>query len=245
MNKFTLIAGPCVIEDEMTTMKIAEELVLITNKYEIPFIFKASYRKANRTKGDSFKGIGDLKALQVLADIKAEYEVEVLTDIHECQEAPVAASYVDILQIPAFLCKQTDLLIAAAKTGRKINIKKGQFASWKDMYFAVEKIRDAGNDNIMITERGTTFGYDDLVIDFRNIIHLQGILRPVIVDITHSLGRDKGNVQMILVMAKTALAAGADGLFIETHPCPIAALSDSDRMLPLSYIEPLMKELCR
>lgn len=247
---FLLIAGPCVIENEQVTFQTAEHLVHISEKYEIPLIFKSSYRKANRTKRDSFTGLGDLAALKILKAINNEFSVPVLTDIHNPEEADMAAEYADVLQIPAFLCRQTDLLDAAAKTGKWINIKKGQFLSGAAMQFAVEKVRQSGNTNIMLTDRGNTFGYHDLVVDFRNIPEMQKNGVPVIMDITHSLqqpnqesGISGGKPGMIETIGKAAIAVGADGIFIETHPDPASAKSDGANMLKLSEFETLIKKL--
>ncbi|MCK5079146.1 MAG: 3-deoxy-8-phosphooctulonate synthase, partial [Bacteroidales bacterium] len=226
-GNFFLIAGPCIIENDKNPFEIAEEIIRITDKLQIPYIFKASYRKANRSKLDSFTGIGDMEGLEILKAIKEKYGVPVLTDIHTAEEAALAAQYVDVLQIPAFLCRQTDLLIAAAKTGKVVNIKKGQFLSAEAMKFAVEKVKGSGNDNVMLTERGTMLGYQDLVVDFRNIPRMQENNVPVIADITHSLqqpnqpaGVSGGMPEMIETIGKAAVAVGVDGIFIETHPNP-------------------------
>ena len=249
-DSFLLIAGPCVVESEEMVMTIANHLCVLSEKYRIPFIFKSSYRKANRSRGDSFKGIGDIKALSILRKVREHFSVPVITDIHNPDEAKVAAKYADVLQIPAFLCRQTELLAAAAITGKWINIKKGQFLSGNAMQFAVDKIRNAGNNNIMLTERGTTFGYQDLVVDFRNIPEMQKNNVPVIVDITHSLqqpnqmsGISGGNPKMIEVLGRAAIAAGADGVFIETHPDPGKAKSDGESMLRLAEIERILLQL--
>ena len=247
---FFLMAGPCVIEDETSPMHIAETLVEITTKLEIPFVFKASYRKANRSRLDSFMGIGDEKALKVLGKVREQFNIPVVTDIHAAEEAAMAAEYADILQIPAFLCRQTDLLMAAAKTGKVVNIKKGQFLSGESMGFAVEKVKSTGNDKVMLTERGSMFGYQDLVVDFRNIPVMQRFGVPVLLDVTHSLqqpnqvlGVTGGKPEMIAVIAKAGIAAGADGIFMETHPDPSHALSDGANMLPLDQAEPLLRQL--
>ena len=247
---FFLVAGPCVIEDEEMPLHIAEKLCEITRKLNIPFVFKASYRKANRSRLDSFTGIGDEKALKVLEKVKTTLGIPVITDIHAAEEAAMAAEVADILQIPAFLCRQTELLVAAAKTGKVVNIKKGQFLSGESMEFAVEKVRQSGNDKVMLTERGSMFGYQDLVVDFRNIPIMQGFGVPVILDVTHSLqqpnqssGVTGGKPEMISVMAKAGIAAGADGIFMETHPDPAHALSDGANMLHLDLVEPLLKKL--
>ncbi len=249
-DSFLLIAGPCVVESEEMVMTIANHLCVLSEKYRIPFIFKSSYRKANRSRGDSFTGIGDIKALRILKKVREHFSVPVITDIHNPDEAEVAAKYTDVLQIPAFLCRQTELLAAAALTGKWINIKKGQFLSGNAMQFAVEKIRNAGNNNIMLTERGTTFGYQDLVVDFRNIPEMQKNKVPVIVDITHSLqqpnqmsGISGGNPKMIEVIGRAAIAVGADGVFIETHPDPGQASSDGGSMLRLAEIEKILLQL--
>jgi 2-dehydro-3-deoxyphosphooctonate aldolase (KDO 8-P synthase) len=251
-ENFFLMAGPCVIENEEMPFRIAERLVAITNKLSVPFIFKASYRKANRTKDDSFTGIGDQKALEILSRVGREFNIPVVTDIHTAGEAELAAGYVDILQIPAFLCRQTDLLVAAAKTGKTINIKKGQFLSPEAMKFAVEKIRNAGNPAVILTERGATFGYQDLIVDFRGISIMQQNDVPVVLDCTHSLqqpnqaaGVTGGLPEMIETIASAAIAVGADGLFIETHPNPAAALSDGANMLQLDLMEKLLQKLVR
>ncbi len=251
-GNFFLIAGPCVIENERMPYEIAETLLKITDKLQLPFIFKASYRKANRSKIDSFTGIGDLAGLEMLKDIGEKYNIPVITDIHTAEEAALAAQYVDILQIPAFLCRQTDLLQAAAKTGKIVNIKKGQFLAPSAMKFAVDKIRESGNHNIMLTERGSMFGYQDLIVDFRSIVEMQKNNVPVIVDITHSLqqpnqssGITGGQPEMIATIAKAAIACGADGIFVETHPNPAIAKSDGANMLPLHQMEELLSVLIK
>jgi 2-dehydro-3-deoxyphosphooctonate aldolase (KDO 8-P synthase) len=249
-DAFLLIAGPCVIESEELVMTTANHLCALSEKYHIPFIFKSSYRKANRSRGDSFASIGDIKALEILSKVRDNFSVPVITDIHNPGEAETAAKYADVLQIPAFLCRQTDLLVAAARTGRWINIKKGQFLSGSAMQFAVRKVLDAGNNNVMLTERGTTFGYQDLIVDFRNIPEMQKNEVPVIVDITHSLqqpnqksGVSGGNPEMIEIIGRAAIAAGADGVFIETHPDPGLAKSDGESMLRLAEMEKLLLQL--
>jgi 2-dehydro-3-deoxyphosphooctonate aldolase (KDO 8-P synthase) len=246
-GNFLLIAGPCVVESEDIVFEIAGHLVNLSDKFKLPFVFKASYRKANRSKADSFTGIGDSRALEILAKVKKHFAVPVITDIHNPPEAEIAAGYVDILQIPAFLCRQTDLLVAASKTGKWVNIKKGQFLSGASMKFAVDKVRESGNDRIMLTDRGNMFGYQDLVVDFRNIPIMQRTGVPVIMDITHSLqqpnqekGVSGGNPEMIETIGKAAISVGADGIFIETHPDPASAKSDGANMLNLSKMERLL-----
>ncbi len=249
-GNFLLIAGPCVVESEEVVFETAEHLKKLSEKYQLPFVFKSSYRKANRSRGDSFSGIGDINALKILAEVRKRYSVPVVTDIHNPDEAEVAADYVDILQIPAFLCRQTDLLVAAAKTGKWVNIKKGQFLSGSSMRFAVEKVRESGNSNIMLTDRGNMFGYRDIVVDFRNVPIMKDIGVPVIMDITHSLqqpnqedGVTGGRPEMIETIGKAAISVGADGIFIETHPNPAAAKSDGANMLKLSEMDNLLKKL--
>ncbi len=249
-GNFLLIAGPCVVEGKDIVFEIAEHLLQLSEKYELPFIFKASYRKANRSRIDSFAGIGDLKALMILAEVRKKYSVPVITDIHNPDEASIASEYVDVLQIPAFLCRQTDLLVAAAKTGKWINIKKGQFLSGAAMKHAVMKVRDSGNDKIILTDRGNMYGYQDLVVDFRNIPEMQKTGVPVVMDITHSLqqpnqesGVSGGNPGMIETIGKAAVSVGADGIFIETHPDPANARSDGANMLRLSKMENLLNKL--
>lgn len=249
-GNFFLLAGPCVVESEEMTRRIAGRIKEITTKLEIPFVFKASYRKANRTRLDSFTGIGDEKSLKILAAISKEFDVPTVTDIHESVEAAMAANYVDVLQIPAFLCRQTDLLMAAAKTGKTVNVKKGQFLAASSMKFAVDKIRQSGNGNIMLTERGTMLGYSDLVVDFRGIPVMQEFKVPVVLDITHSLqqpnqgsGVTGGQPHLIGTIAKAGIAVGVDGIFIETHPDPANALSDGANMLHLDKLEALLTQL--
>ena len=251
-DNFFLMAGPCAIEGEDMAMHIAEKIVCITKKLNIPYIFKGSYRKANRSRVDSFTGIGNEKALKILRKVGETFHIPTVTDIHEAHEATMAAEYVDVLQIPAFLCRQTDLLVAAAKTGKIVNIKKGQFLSPGAMRFAAEKISDMNNNNIMITERGTTFGYTDLVVDFRGIPQMQAFGYPVVMDVTHSLqqpnqtsGVTGGLPTLIETIAKAAIAVGADGLFIETHPEPTKAKSDGANMLQLDLLEGLLTRLTR
>lgn len=251
-GNFFLIAGPCVVEGKQITFRIANEVRDICNRHKIPFIFKASYKKANRSKLASFTGVGDEEGLHIIREAGISLDIPVLTDIHTEMEAVIAANYVDVLQIPAFLCRQTDLLTAAGKTNKTINIKKGQFASAGSMKHAVEKVKSTGNPNVMLTERGTTFGYQDLVVDFRNIPMMQNIGVPVIVDVTHSLqqpnqesGVTGGRPEMIDTIAKAAIAAGADGIFLETHPEPQKALSDGANMLQLDLLEALLERLVR
>ena len=249
-SNFLLLAGPCAIEGEKMALEIAERIVEITNKLQIPYIFKGSYRKANRSRLDSFAGIGDEKALKILRKVSETFDIPTVTDIHSAQEAAMAAEYVDMLQIPAFLCRQTDLLIAAAETGKAVNIKKGQFLSAEAMKFAVTKVRESGNDNVFLTERGTTFGYQDLIVDFRGIPVLQRNNCPVILDITHSLqqpnqssGVTGGQPQLIETIARAGIAVGVDGIFIETHPDPAHALSDGANMLQIDLLEGLLIKL--
>ena len=249
-NNFFLLAGPCVIEGEDMALNIAEHIVKITRRLDIPYIFKGSYRKANRSRIDSFTGIGDEKALRILRRVSETFDIPVVTDIHTAAEAAIAAEYVDILQIPAFLCRQTDLLIAAAQTGKTVNIKKGQFLSPEAMKFAAQKVIDAGNDKVAITERGTTFGYHDLIVDYRGIPEMQTFGYPVILDVTHSLqqpnqtsGVTGGMPQLIETIARAGIATGADGLFMETHPEPSKAKSDGANMLRLDLLEPLLERL--
>jgi len=249
-GNFLLIAGPCVVESEEVVLETADHLKKLSVKYQIPFVFKSSYRKANRSKGDSFSGIGDIKALKILAEVRKKYSVPVITDIHNPNEAAMAAEYVDILQIPAFLCRQTDLLVAAAVTGKWINIKKGQFLSGSSMRFAVEKVKESGNSNILLTDRGNMYGYQDIVVDFRNIPIMKQIGVPVIMDITHSLqqpnqehGVSGGRPEMIETLGKAAISVGADGIFIETHPNPGVAKSDGANMLKLSEMDKLLNKL--
>ena len=238
-KNFFLIAGPCAIEGEQMAMDIAGKIVEITNELEIPYIFKGSFKKANRSRLDSFTGIGNEKALEILKKVGETYNIPTITDIHVPEDAALAAKYVDVLQIPAFLFRQTDLLVAAANTGKVVSIKKGQFAGPEAMRFAVDKVKDSGNNNVWITERGTTFGYQDLVVDFRSIPLMKNYA-PVIMDITHSLqqpnqtsGVTGGKPELISTIAKAAIATGADGLFIETHPDPSVAKSDGANMLQL------------
>lgn len=249
-DNFFLLAGPCVIEGEKMAMEIAESIVKTTSSLDIPYIFKGSYRKANRSRIDSFTGIGDIEALKVLRKVRETFGCPVVTDIHAAEEAELAAEYVDVLQIPAFLCRQTDLLVAAAKTGKTVNIKKGQFLSPEAMQFAVQKIRDAGNENVAVTERGVTFGYQDLIVDYRGIPEMQKFGCPVILDVTHSLqqpnqpkGVTGGRPDLIETIARAGVAVGVDGLFIETHPEPSKAKSDGANMLPLAQLPELLRRL--
>ncbi len=251
-NNFFLIAGPCVVESEEIVMEVADKVAGICRNLGIPYVFKSSYRKANRTSGTSFSGIGDLKALSLLKKVGDRYHLPTVSDIHAHEEAAMAAEYIDMLQIPAFLCRQTDLLLAAAATGKIVNVKKGQFVSGPSMKFAVQKIQNAGNEKVMLTERGNTFGYQDMVVDYRNIPWMKEHDVPVIMDCTHSLqqpnqtsGVTGGNPQLIGTIAKAAIATGADGLFIETHPNPSKALSDGANMLQLDKLEALLEKLVR
>ncbi len=251
-NGFFLIAGPCVVESEDLCMRIAESLVNLSSHYNIPYIFKASYRKANRTSDESFQGIGDQEALKVLEKIRTHFNIPVLTDVHESSEVKMAADVVDVLQIPAFLSRQTSLLKAAGQTGRVVNIKKGQFMSPESMAFALEKVRSTGNNKAMVTERGSFFGYQDLVVDFRGLIQMQSLGCPVVFDATHSLqkpnqkkGISGGTPEYIIPMARAAIAIGVQGLFVETHPSPEKALSDGENMLPLDQMDNLLSQLLR
>lgn len=251
-RNFFLIAGPCVVENEEITYSTAAKLKEVCSKLDIQLIFKSSYRKANRSSTSSFTGLGDEKALEILGKVKSELDLHICTDIHSAEEAETAALVADVLQIPAFLCRQTDLLIAAAKTGKYVNIKKGQFLSPESMQFAAQKVVNEGNKNVMLTERGTTFGYQDLVIDFRGIPKMKQFGFPVILDVTHSLqqpnqssGITGGQPNMIEYMAKAGIAVGADGLFIETHPDPKNAKSDGANMLRLDLIEELLTKLVK
>ena len=251
-GSFFLIAGPCVVEDDHTPFVIAERLVAITERLKIPYAFKASYRKANRSRIDSFSGIGDREGLEILRSIRQRYGVPVVTDIHDEQDAAMAADYVDVLQIPAFLCRQTSLLKAAAETGRCVNVKKGQFLSPEAMRHVVDKMHYFGNDNVVLTERGTTFGYQDLVVDFRGVPIMRQNHVPVVVDITHSLQRPNqpagvtgGNPEMIETMGRAAVAVGCDGIFMETHPNPANAKSDGANMLLLDHAEGLLERLLK
>lgn len=249
-DNFFLLAGPCVIENEDMALDIASKIVPICRRLNIPYVFKGSYRKANRSRIDSFTGIGDEKALKILQKVRNEFGVPVVTDIHEAHEAEMAAEYVDILQIPAFLCRQTDLLVAAAKTGKFVNIKKGQFLAPESMRFAVQKVIDCGNSQVAVTDRGTTFGYGDLVVDYRGIPTMQETGVPVILDVTHSLqqpntgcGVTGGRPELIETIARAGIAVGVDGLFIETHQDPSVAKSDGANMLRLDLLEGLLEHL--
>ena len=250
-KKFFLIAGPCVIESDIMTRKIIKDIISVTDRLKIPFIFKSSYRKANRSRLESFTGIGDKHALEILKNVRDEFKTPVLTDIHSVEEAKIAADYVDILQIPAFLSRQTDILIAAAKTGKYINIKKGQFSSPESINYAIEKIKKI-NNNILLTERGTSFGYQDLIVDYRSIPKMKKFGYPVILDVTHSLqkpnqasGVSGGEPEFIETIAKAGVAAGIDGVFLETHYNPAAAKSDGNNVLNLSKLEDLLSKLIR
>lgn len=251
-NNFFLMAGPCAIEGEEMALRIAERIIAICTRLKIPYIFKGSYRKANRTRLDSFTGIGDEKALKILDRVRTTFSVPAVTDIHTADEAAMAAPYVDVLQIPAFLCRQTDILVAAAATGKVVNVKKGQFLSPEAMQFAVDKMRQSGNDKVILTDRGTTFGYTDLIVDYRGIPTMRAMDVPVVLDCTHSLqqpnqssGVTGGNPAMIETIARAGIAVGADGLFIETHPEPSKAKSDGANMLHLDLLEGLLEKLVR
>ncbi|MBK6282477.1 MAG: 3-deoxy-8-phosphooctulonate synthase [Draconibacterium sp.] len=251
-GNFFLMAGPCAIEGEEMALEIAEKIVAITERLKIPYIFKGSYRKANRSRIDSFTGIGDEKALKILRKVGETFNIPTVTDIHTAEEAVMAAAFVDVLQIPAFLCRQTDILVAAAKTGKVVNIKKGQFLSAEAMKFAVDKVLESGNQNIILTERGTTFGYQDLIIDYRGIPEMQKFDVPVVLDITHSLqqpnqasGVTGGKPALIVTVARAGIAVGVDGIFIETHPNPTIAKSDGANMLRLDLLEELLEKLVR
>lgn len=249
-GNFFLLAGPCVIEGEAMALDIAEHVLSLTSSLGIPYVFKGSYRKANRSRIDSFTGIGDIKALEILRKVRETFNIPVVTDIHTAEEAGMAAEYVDILQIPAFLCRQTDLIVAAARTGKMVNIKKGQFLSPEAMRHAVQKVRDAGNSQVAVTERGTTFGYQDLIVDYRGIPEMQKNGCPVILDVTHSLqqpnqtaGVTGGRPEMIGTIARAGIAVGADGIFIETHRDPSVAKSDGANMLRLDRMGTLLSHL--
>jgi 2-dehydro-3-deoxyphosphooctonate aldolase (KDO 8-P synthase) len=251
-DNFFLIAGPCVVESEELIFEVAEKVAAVCEKLQIPYIFKASYRKANRTSASSFTGLGDETALNMMAKVGSHFQLPTITDIHAHEEAAIAAKYVDVLQIPAFLCRQTDLLIAAAQTGKIVNVKKGQFVNGESMKFAVEKIQKARNQKVMLTDRGNTYGYNDLIVDYRNIPIMQNHQVPVVMDCTHSLqkpnqsgGVTGGDPQMIETIAKAAIAVGADGLFIETHPNPAVSKSDGANMLRLDLLEDLLSKLIK
>lgn len=251
-GQFFLMAGPCVIENDSNPFYIAERIVEVTQRLGIPYIFKGSYRKANRSRLDSFRGIGDEKALKILARVRETFDIPVVTDIHESHEAAMAAEYVDVLQIPAFLSRQTDLLLAAAHTGKMVNIKKGQFLAPEAMAHAASKIIESGNSKVILTERGNSFGYQDLVVDFTSIPIMQKTGLPVVMDVTHALQRPNqssgvtgGKPELIRTIARAAIAVGADGLFIETHPEPEHALSDGANMLRLDLLPELLEELSR
>ena len=248
---FFLIAGPCVVENEQLCMDVAGTVQELCDKFQIPYIFKASYRKANRSRIDSFTGIGDLQALEIIQEVGKVYNLPTITDIHESKDAAIAAAHVDVLQIPAFLCRQTELLVAAAETGKVVSIKKGQFLSGESMQHAVQKVKDTGNDKVWLTERGNSFGYQDLVVDYRNIPAMQ-THAPVVLDITHSLqqpnqssGVTGGRPELIGTIAKAGIAAGVNGIFIETHPNPKDALSDGANMLALHQLEALLEQLTK
>lgn len=251
-DNFFLIAGPCVVESEELVMEVADKVSAICNRLEIPYVFKASYRKANRTSATSFTGLGDNVGLDLIKKVGEKYQLPTTSDVHAHDECAEAAKFIDVLQIPAFLCRQTDLLQAAAVTNKIVNVKKGQFLSGPSMKFAIDKIKKAGNEKIMLTERGTTFGYQDLVVDYRNITWMKEMHVPVIMDCTHALqqpnqttGVTGGNPQLIGTIAKAAIATGADGLFIETHPNPAVALSDGANMLKLDLLEGLLEQLVK
>jgi 2-dehydro-3-deoxyphosphooctonate aldolase (KDO 8-P synthase) len=250
-GNFFLIAGPCVVESEENVFEIACTIKEITEQLQIPYIFKASYRKANRSRLDSFTGIGDERALALIGSVRERLQLPTLTDVHTAEECELAAPYVDVLQIPAFLCRQTDLLVAAAKTGKVVNIKKGQFLSPDAMQFAVNKVKESGNENVWLTERGTTFGYQDLLVDFRGIPQMQ-LYAPTVLDITHSLqqpnqssGVTGGKPELIETIAKAGIAVGVDGIFIETHPDPSNAKSDGANMLKLDQLKGLLEKLIK
>lgn len=251
-NMFFLIAGPCVVENDSMSLEVASHIKMICDRLNIPYIFKSSYKKANRSRGDSFTGIGNEKAMNIISEVGKQLHIPTLTDVHSEEEAGFASAYVDVLQIPAFLCRQTELLLAAGRTKKVINIKKGQFSSPESMRFAVEKILSTGNVNVMLTERGTTFGYQDLIVDMRSIPEMKKFQVPVILDVTHSLqqpnqseGVTGGKPELIETLAKAGIAAGADGLFIETHPHPAMAKSDGANMLKLELLEELLIKLVR
>ncbi|MBK9099133.1 MAG: 3-deoxy-8-phosphooctulonate synthase [bacterium] len=246
---FVLIAGPCVVENEKITFSTAEQIKSITSKLGIPFIFKSSYKKANRTSLTSFKSIGDEAAIKILGDVKKKFDVPVLTDVHSIDEIATADEVADVIQIPAFLCRQTELLIAAGQTGKAVNVKKGQFVAPEDMKYAVEKIESTGNKKILVTERGSTFGYNNLVVDMRALVIMKEFGYPIVMDATHSVqlpgsgGKTSGQPKFIKPLAKAAAAVGIDALFLEVHPDPKKALSDAESQLPLSALEELLIEV--
>ena len=248
-DRLAVIAGPCLVESEQLLRTVAEHLLSVQSRLPVEFLFKSSYRKANRTSGASFSGIGDESALNLISMIRMEYDLPTLTDIHDASEAAIAAEACDVLQIPAFLSRQTDVLVAAAKTGKVVEVKKGQFMSPEDMRFAKQKIEEAGNSRIILAERGTFFGYGDLVVDFRSLVTMRSFGSPVIYDATHSVQRpsqngvSSGNREFIAPLARAAMAIGIDGIFIETHPNPAEAMSDKDSQLPLDQLEPLLESL--
>jgi 2-dehydro-3-deoxyphosphooctonate aldolase (KDO 8-P synthase) len=251
-KNFFLLAGPCVVESKDLCFEIAEKVKAISQKLSIPYVFKASYRKANRSRIDSFSGIGDAKALQILADVKEKYNLPIVTDIHSAEEAAMAAEVADIIQIPAFLCRQTDILIAAANTGKIVNIKKGQFLAPASMKHVAQKVIDSGNKQVMLTDRGTMFGYGDMIVDYRGITEMKLFNHPVILDITHSLqqpnqdsGVSGGRPEMIETIARAGIVVGVDGLFIETHPKPSIAKSDGANMLKLDLLPQLLQNLTK
>jgi 2-dehydro-3-deoxyphosphooctonate aldolase (KDO 8-P synthase) len=251
-RNFFLIAGPCVVESREICFEVAQKIVAITERLKIPYIFKSSYKKANRSRLDSFTGIGDEAALDILNEVKRNFHVPVLTDIHSIEEANLASQYVDVLQIPAFLCRQTDLLVAAAKTGKVINVKKGQFLAPESMKFVTDKIVESGNPNIILTDRGTMFGYHDLIVDYRGLVEMKKLKFPIVLDVTHSLqqpnqedGISGGRPELIETMARAGIAVGADGIFIETHPEPRIAKSDGSNMLRLDLLEHLLEKLVK
>ncbi len=251
-GNFFLLAGPCVVENEENVFEIAEKIKEITDRLKIPFIFKASFKKANRSRLDSFSGIGDEEAFHILRKVKDTLQVPIVTDIHNVEDAVMASIYADVLQIPAFLARQTDLLVAAGKTGKIVNIKKGQFMAPDAMKFAVDKVKSTGNNNVMLTDRGTMFGYQDLIVDYRGVLEMKKTGCPVILDCTHSLqqpnqsgGVTGGQPELIETIAKAGIAVGIDGLFIETHPDPANAKSDGANMLQLDKLEELLVKLVK
>lgn len=248
-KNFFLLSGPCAIEGEEMALRIAEKIATVTDKLKIPYVFKGSFKKANRSRVDSFTGIGDVKALKILRKVSETFQVPTITDIHQESDAALAAEYVDVLQIPAFLVRQTDLIVAAAQTGKVVNLKKGQFMSPESMEHAVNKVTDSGNDHVWITDRGTMFGYQDMIVDFRGIPTMKQYA-PVVLDVTHSLqqpnqasGVTGGRPQLINTMARAGIAAGVDGIFMETHFDPANAKSDGANMLHLDHLERLLTNL--